>query len=312
MTGLGRSVVVGTTFAVALAVFAPAASAGDVEDIIATAREATYNATRVTKSVWGDQIEIVEQLVEHWSGGELVRTNSLWTVSGNGRLVSMGEAPSGVAFYTAKTRPEIERYSVGNVTDVVHMHRPAKRVEIMEGGIKRATLIIDNRSGAVLLTEVFTDDGRVFRTVSLSDFKPYRMYPEPDDVSSVPVQVIMHVDSDVLPEELAGYKLVDVFSGPRGSEQGFYSDGLFGFSLFAIPKSTPVDGFAEASSFVTDSGIYEMIPAAHDVRVHWLDRDRSFVLVGDLPPDHLEAVLDVLPAPDSRNMLSVWWHRLFG
>ncbi|MEN8238141.1 MAG: hypothetical protein ABFR53_02945 [Actinomycetota bacterium] len=312
MTRLGRSVVVGTTFAVALAVLAPAASAGELEDIITSARDATYNATRITKSVWGDQIEITDQLVEHWSGGELVKTNSSWTVAGNGRLVTMGEVPSGLVFLTAKTTPEIERYEVGRVTDVMHMRRDAQRVEIMEGDLKRAALIVDKRSGAVLLAETFNDQGRVFRTVSLSDFKPYRMYPEPDDTSSVPVQVIMHSDSDVLPDELAGYEIVDVFPGPGGSEQGFYSDGLFGFSLFAISKRTAIEGFSDSVALVTDRGLYEMIPTAQDVRIRWADRDRNFVLVGDIPPDHLEEVLDVLPAPGRASMLSIWWHKIFG
>jgi hypothetical protein len=312
MTRLGRSVVVGTTFAVAFAVLAPAVSAGELEDIITSARDATFNATRITKSVWGDRIEVTDQLVEHWSGGELVKTNSSWTVAGNGRLVTMGEIPSGLVFVTAKTTPEIERYTVGEVTDIRHMHRDAQRVDIMEGEFKRATLIVDKRSGAVLLAETFNAHGRVFRTIALSDFKPYRMYPEPEDMSSVPVQVIMHSDSDVLPDEIAGYTIVDVFPGPGGSEQGFYSDGLFGFSLFAIAKNTVIDGFDDSMALVTDHGLYEMVPTARDVRLRWADRDHNFVLVGDIPPDHLEEVLAVLPAPERDSMLRIWWHKIFG
>jgi hypothetical protein len=303
---------VGTTFAVAFAVVAPAATAGELEDIITQAREATYNANRVTKSVWGDQIEVTDQLVEHWSGGELVRTNSSWTVSGNGRLVSMGEVPAGLVFLTAKTTPEIQRYEVGNVTTVRHMRRSARRVEVMEGDLKRATLIIDERSGAVLLAETFNGHGQVFRTVSLSDFKAYRVYPEPEEMSSVPVQVIMHSESDLLPSELAGYQIVDVFPGPGGLEQGFYSDGLFGFSLFAISKRTAIEGFADSMALVTDVGLYQMVPTAQDVRVRWADRDRNYVLVGDIPPDHLEEVLTALPAPERDSMLKIWWHKLFG
>jgi hypothetical protein len=312
MTRLGRSVLVGTTFALTFSVLAPSATAGELEDIITQAREATYNATRVTKSVWGDQIEVTDQLVEHWGGGEWVKTNSSWTVSGNGRLVSMGEVPAGLVFLTAKTTPEIQRYEVGSVTTVDHMRRSAHRVEIMEGDLKRATLIVDDRSGAVLLAETFNGQGRVFRTVSLSDFKPYRTYPEPEDMSSVPVQVIMHSDSDQLPNELAGYQLVDMFPGPGGSEQGFYSDGLFGFSLFAISKRTAIEGFADSMALVTDDGLYEMVPSAQDVRIRWADKDRNYVLVGDIPPDHLEEILIVLPTPERDSMLKIWWHKIFG
>ena len=312
MTRLGRSVVLGTTFAVAFAVLAPAVSAGELDEIIISARDATFNATRVTKSVWGDQVVITDQLVEHWSGGELVKTNSSWTVAGNGRMVTMGDVPSGLVFLTAKTTPRIERYTVGEMSDITHMHRAAQRVDIMEGDLKRATLIVDERSGAVLLAETFNDQGRVFRTVALSDFKPYRMYPEPEHMSSVPVQVIMHTDSDVLPDEIAGYTMVDVFPGPGGSEQGFYSDGLFGFSLFAISKRTAIDGFEDSMALITDHGLYEMVPTAQDVRMRWADRDQNFVLVGDIPPDHLEEILAVLPAPERDSMLKIWWRKIFG
>jgi hypothetical protein len=309
---LGRSVVVGTTFAVAFGVLAPAVSAGELEDVITSARDATYNATRVTKSVWGNRIEVTDQRVEHWSGGELVETNSSWTVAGNGRLVTMGDVPSGLIFLTPRTTPAAERYSIGEVTEITHLRREAQRIEIMEGDLKRATLIVDGRSGAVLLSETFNANGRVFRTVSLSDFKPYRMYPEPGDMKSVPVQVIMHSDSDQLPDEIAGYTIVDVFPGPGGSEQGFYSDGLFGFSLFAIAKNTAIDGFDDSMALVTDRGVYQMVPTAQDVRMRWANRDGNFVLVGDVPPDHLEEILAELPGPERDSMVKIWWHKLFG
>jgi len=312
VTRLGRSVLVGTTFAVALGVFAPAAYAGDIEHVLTSARDATYNATRITKSVWGGQIEITNQLVEHWSGGELVRTNSSWSVYGNGRMVTTGDTPQGLAFLTAKTTPDIERYEIGNVSDITHMRRAAQRIEIMEGDLKRAVLIVDKLSGAVLYSETYNGQGRIFRTMVLGDFKPYRMYPETEEMASVPVQVIMHSESENLPDELAGYKIVDVFPGPGGSEQGFYSDGLFGFSLFAISKRTAISGFDDSKPLVTRSGVYQMIPTAQDVRIRWADGNRTFVLVGDVPPDHVEEILGALPPPGSASMLSIWWHKIFG
>jgi hypothetical protein len=303
---------VGATFAVAFAALAPAVTAGELEDIITSARDATFNATRVTRSVWGDTIEVTDQLVEHWSGGELVKTNSSWTVAGNGRLVTMGDVPAGLVFLTARTTPEMERYTIGDATDIMHMRRKAQRVDIMEGDMRRATMIIDERSGAVLLSEIYNARGRVFRTIALNDFKPYRMYPEPDEMSSVPVQVIMHSDSDLLPDEIAGYSIVDVFPGPGGSEQGFYSDGLFGFSLFTIAKNTAIEGFDDSLALVTDHGIYEMVPTAQDVRMRWANREHNFVVVGDIPPDHLEEILAELPSPERDSMFKIWWHKVFG
>lgn len=307
-----RTAVLGTSVIVVMTLFAPAASAGELDTILETAREATYNASRLTVSVWGNQTQVSDQWVEHWSGGEIVRTNSVWSVYRNGRAVTMGDTPAGFVFVTQRTMPGSERYRIGAVEDVTHLGRPCKRIEIMEGDLLRATFLVDRRSGAVLHSQIFTDEGKIFRTTALDDFKPYRVYAEPADPSSIPVEVVMRRDSDVLPSEIAGYQLVDSFTGPRGSEQGFYSDGLFSFSLFAISKGTTIVGFEEPMAFVTNNGVYDMVPTAQDVRLRWSDADRNFVLVGDLPPDHARDVLAELPPPEVRGMFARWWSRLFG
>ena len=40
--------------------------------------------------------------------------------------------------------------------------------------------------------------------------------------------------------------------------------------------------------------------------------DNSYVLVGDLPPDHLADVLQTLPRPGDRSIFVKLWRRLFG
>ena len=312
MIHVRRTAVIGTSVLLSLAMFAPAASAGDVDDLLQAARDATYSANRVTVSVWGDQTQVADQWVEHWSGGEVVRTNSAWSVYGRGRAVTMGEETGGIAFVTQRTMPASKRYSIGDVTDVTHLRRKCERIEIMEGDMLRAVLLVDKRSGAVLHTEIYNDQGRIFRTVALDDFKPYRMYSMPEDASSVPVEIVMHSDSDELPSAIAGYQLVDVFPGPGGSEQGFFSDGLFSFSLFSMSNRTVVSGFEDPIPLVTNAGVYDMVPTASDVRIRWSDGSNTFVLVGDLPPDHARDVLNELPPPSTGSMLVRWWHRIFG
>jgi hypothetical protein len=65
-------------------------------------------------------------------------------------------------------------------------------------------------------------------------------------------------------------------------------------------------------AFVAESGVYDMVPTAHAVRLHWEDGSKQYVLVGDLPPDHLGDVLSELPSPDAGSMWTKWWRRLFG
>lgn len=307
-----RPVLVAAFLVVALTVATPGANASGVEEVLDAAREATFNASRLTVSVWGGRTQVSDQWIEHWSGGEIVRTNSSWSAYGNGRAMTMGESGAGFAFMSRQPLAMSDRYSIGDVSDVTHLRRECLRIEINEGDVRRAVLIVDKLTGAILRSDVYTDTGRIFRTTSLEDFKPYRVYAQPSDTRSIPLEVVMHADSYGLPEDIAGYSLVDVFPGPGESEQGFYSDGLFSFSLFTMSKQMKITGLDNPMAFVTGDGVYDMVPTAQDVRLNWTDTESNFVLVGDLPPDHARNVLAELPAPDAGSMFTRWWKRLFG
>lgn len=298
--------------AVAMAIGAPGALAADLSDLLEDAQRSTYTATRLTVSVWGDQTQLKRERVEHANGAEMVRTDETWSMVGNGRTIRMGDSPAGIAFVTEFDPITTDRYTIGDVTEITHMHRSCSLVQIMEGSTVRAHMIVDNRTGAPLITYFNDDRGRTYRTVSLSEFSPHRTYEWPDSGSDVAVEIVMHDEPAVVPDEVAGYQLVEVFPGPSGSEQGFYSDGLFSFSLFAWDAATVVQGFEDPMTYVAQGSIYDMVPSAEDIRIHWTDADNHYVLVGDLPPDHLLAVLGGLPEPDSDGMFKRFWQRLFG
>jgi hypothetical protein len=307
-----RSVLVGATIAMTIAIGAPGAVAADLSELLEEAQSSTYTATRLTVSVWGDATQLKRERVEHAAGAEMVRTDETWSMVGNGRTIRMGDVPAGIAFVTEFDPIGTDRYTIGEVTEITHMRRTCNLVQIMEGETVRAHMIVDGRTGAPLITYFNDDSGHTYRTVSLSDFSPHRTYEWPESGSDVAVEIVMHDDPVVVPDEVSGYQLVEVFPGPGGSEQGFYSDGLFSFSLFALDASAVVQGFEEPMVYVADGSIYDMVPSAEDIRVHWADGDNHFVLVGDLPPDHLRAVLGSLPEPDSDGMFRRLWQRLFG
>jgi hypothetical protein len=311
-TLLRRSAVIGSTLVVAIGLVAPAAVADDLSDLLGRAHDATYTATRVTVSAWGDQTNITKERVEHAKGSEMIRVDETWSMVGNGRTATMGDTPEGIAFMTNAAPVPTGRYEVGSSADVRHMYRNCSLVPVLEDGRVRARILVDDLTGAPLITYLYDGTGRVFRTVSLSDFSPHRTYEWPKDSTDVPFEIVMHDDDETVPSQIAGYVLVDEFPGPGSSEQGFYSDGLFNFSLFVMPASTVVEGFDDPMSMVTDHGVYEMVPTAQTIRVHWTDGDDRYVLVGDLPPDHLREVLAALPDPGAGGMLARLWHRLFG
>ncbi len=307
-----RATVIGGALLATMMLSMPLAIANDVTDVLERARASTYTATRLTISVWGGQSEIVRERVEHAEGAEMVQVDETWSMTGNGRTVSMGESPSGLAFMTTAEPVRTSRYSIGDVIEVRHMKRDCALVPVLEGSVVRAHLVVDMRTGAPLISYYYDGDGDVFRQVSLSNFAPHRTYEWSGDPDGVPVEVVMNDDDVVVPAAVAGYELVDVFPGPADSQQGYYSDGLFGFSLFAVPRGVPLAGFDDSSTFVADSGLYDLVPTAKDVRLQWTSRDMQYVLVGDLPPDHLNAVLAELPEPDTASMLTRLWRKLFG
>jgi len=288
------------------------AFAGELDDVFADARESTYTAARLVVSIWGGETQVSRQLVEHVNGMEMIRTESDWSMTGYGKAVSMGDEPSGLAFLTHKSNVASSRYSVVERGSVRHMSRPSRLVDVMEGDTLRASLVIDDRSGALLIQDLYSSDGNMYRRTTLSDFRAYRTYQAPMDPMYVPTEVVMPEAAYLLPSSVAGYELADSYSAPEGSEQGYYTDGLFRFSLFILSESTLVTGFEEPMLFATETGLYQMVPTAQAVRLSWSDGSNNFVLVGDLPPDHLGNVLSELPAPVSSNIFSRWLRRFFG
>lgn len=307
-----RVLLVGASMMLMLAIPATGATAAELEDVLGDARESTYTASRLVVSLWGGQTQVSREFVEHSDGMEMVRQDTTWSMVGNGKAALMDEGSTGVTFLTHQPGVTASRYTVNEYDKVTHMSRSCHIVEVTEGDTLRAALVVDDRSGAILIQELYNGNGRLFRRTTLSDFRAYRTYEAPMESGDVPMEIVMPEAAALLPETVAGYQLADAFSAPGGSEQGFYSDGLFRFSLFVLSGRTTLSGFEEPMAFVTEAGVYDMVPTAHAVRLHWEDGSNNYVLVGDLPADHLGDVLAELPLPDAGGMWTKWWNRLFG
>jgi hypothetical protein len=312
MTAIRRSLLFGVSALLLLSLPVGGAVAADLDDVLTDAQDSTYTASRLIVSVWGGQTQVTREFVEHADGMEMVRRDADWSLTGHGKAASMGEVPAGVSFLTKQASVPSTRYTIEERAKVDHMSRPCRIVDVMEGDVLRASLVVDDRSGALLIQEQFSGNGELFRRTTLSDFRAYRTYEAPMEENEVPMEVVMPEDSALLPEAAAGYELVDAFSAPGGSEQGYFSDGLFRFSLFVLNGRTVVTGFEEPMAFVTGDGVYDMVATSQAVRLHWQDGSNNYVLVGDVPPDHLRDILADLPAPNSDGMWGRWWQRLFG
>ena len=175
----------------------------------------------------------------------------------------------------------------------------------------RVRIVVDDASSVPLMTEVYTGAGALYRMAALVEFSPDA--PEmgmPDDMPEH--EMLMPSDpSQLLPTDTSGYRRVDSYE-MNGTTQMFYSDGLFSFSVFENNPGRMPERFNDSTAFVVDGAVYRRIVTPTVVWVHWDAPDRSYVLVGDLPPDHLQSVLGDLPDPGRRNVVVRLWRRLFG
>ena len=205
-----------------------------------------------------------------------------------------------------------DRYRLGAVTPTVHLGRAASAYLVLEGDLPRVRLIVDDLTTVPLVTEVLDADGRVFRMAVLIAFDdtPGDMPPPPEAARTRTVPSAQAGAS--LPESIAGYRRVDTYEIAGGGLQGYYSDGLFSFSVFEKVRGSTPEAFRGATTFMVGDGRYRRVVTPSEVWVYWNAPDRSYVLVGDLPPDHLLAALDGLPDPGDRGLLVRLWRRLFG
>jgi len=126
-------------------------------------------------------------------------------------------------------------------------------------------------------------------------------------------QMMVPVEQARIPNQAGRYQLIDTYGGPAHSQQGFYTDGLFTFSVFAIEGRSDLQAITADGHTWNQSGFeYVRVVAPSKVWVLWNAPGSTYALVGDLPPDHLEAVLADLPRPGQRGWFSRMWARLFG
>lgn len=204
-----------------------------------------------------------------------------------------------------------DRYRLGEPEPIERLGRSAQRYVVFEGDLPRVRIVVDDLTAVPLLTEVLDGEGRVFRVAALMEVTA------PEDPEEMPTDVRRRTVAVIgagpdLPATVAGYRRVDSYSIDGGGIQGYYSDGLFSFSVFQTGRGDPPASFDSATRFTVAGHTYLLVVTPTVMWVYWGAPDFSFILVGDLPPDHLAAALQELPAPGDRALLVRMWRRLFG
>lgn len=292
-----RRVVTVAAIAAALGTVTVPAFAGDLDDYLEKAADADYAGRRVVVTTWDGrtQAEVVE--VEHAGGMMMIAESGSDVVIGDGKVAMDGAA--GVALVGWSVRSAADKYSTGEVTELTRLGRPARSITVYEGTAIRARIVFDAATWAPLATEIYDGNGALFRFAAFTDFDavPDRVFTAVREHQGDAYDVVPEAASSPLPAEAGGYEQLDSYLGSDGVVQCFYGDGLFTFSVFVLPSGVDEPDMADAVEMVLAGRRYSVLVEPNDVWVSWRRGAAGYVLVGDLPPDHLDLVLEALPAP---------------
>ena len=289
------------------------ADAQELDDYLTDADQATFGGRQATWCSFGGQTEFSVVSVEHAGPLVMVEAAGSSQMVGGGRYSVVDDVGGGIAISDWSSTDVSGRYSTASVEAESRLGRDVVVVSVAEGELIRARMWFDDETGAALGSEVYDDTGELFRLSWMLDFdaNARKIYAALREAGSV-YDVVAKTDVKSLPNTAAGYSLVDTYAGPDESVHFFYGDGLFSFSVFVIDGRIANSPFVDAETMNVGGRDYRWLLTPSDLWVQWSGGGLTYVLVGDLPPDHLEEVLPELPLPSQANILSRFWRGLFG
>lgn len=292
---------------------ATSAAASELEDYLTEAGEASFAGRQATLCNYGDQSEFSVVSVEHAGSLVMIEDAGSSQMVGGGRYTVIGDAADGIALSGWSQGTTAERYVTASAVPESRLGRDVVVVTVEEDDAVRARIWFDEDTGAALGSEVYDGAGDLYRLSWMLDFdpNPRKIFTMMRDQDST-YDVVVTADAGDLADSVAGYLRVDSYAGPDDSVHAFYTDGLFSFSIFLIEGQFEAESFAGADVMSVDGSEYRWLLTPSDLWLHWAGDGHTFVLVGDLPPDHLEDVLSELPQPSQGSIFSRIWRGLFG
>lgn len=295
--------------AVLVGTVAPAV-ASDLGSYLDEAEASSYAGRQATWSTLDGDTTFGVVSVEHAGSMTMVEGASGDTMIGAGRVFGSSGA---VVVHGWSAGSLSDRYQMADPQAVTRLGRDATLLTIQEGDTVRARIWMDDATSAPLGSEVYDGDGSLFRLSYMLDFtpNPTRLYAALRDGGG-DFDVALPSDRSSLPATADGYGRLDVYTGPGDAVQAFFTDGLFSFSVFEVQGSVDTTPFADGSTAKINGSSYLRMLTPSEVWVVWKSGSMSYVLVGDLPPDHLADVLAELPRPSEANLFQRIWRGLFG
>ncbi len=250
--------------------------------------------------------------IEQSGGMTMVKSEDRYVAIGQGKMIDSYRGTINYLEMTATTPWRLwDGYEVRD-GEPVPGARPSRTVEVLEQGTLRARFVLENLTSVPLATEIFADDGSLYRYTALIEVGPRDSEPMLDMADMPEPEVMEQAQEVALPTSAGHYWRADSYVA-EGGVQAFYTDGLFRFSVFELSRKIDGGPLADQPSVeIGEHGGYHRLYNPAAVSVLWRTPDEAYVLIGDLPPDHLEMVLGDLPPPSRANPVKRMWRWVFG
>ena len=293
----------------ALAAEVQSAAATDLEQYLESAAAAEYSGRRIIITFYDGESQAGIYEVTHLSQMTMIGAGGEGSLVGSGKV----SGDDAVMFPEWSRYVTNDRYISSKPVPTRRLGRSAEMIEVLEEGRVRAKFTFDALTRVPLATEVFDTNGALFRYSAMLEvnLNPDLSYAQMEAMGDS-YDVMFPVEVNSLPHEAAGYVRTDTYAGPDETIQAFFTDGLFSFSLFEVDADARLDRFDGAATIVLDGSSYRRLFTPTELWITWQAGDVAYVLVGDLPPDHLAEVLADLPAPSQRGLLDRLWRGIFG
>jgi hypothetical protein len=291
---------------------ASTALATDLDQILEESKDASYSAEQVITCSTPDGVrnavvELSQASGELHIGAPVAPDLEVASGFGGWSLVRDGDVVSSANVDDAGETPE-PLYAVDDGEPTDYLGREATMYEMTADGVVRAEMVVDSESGALLRVVTFNADRSVFCERRFVTFNPDAPTTQQSDTAPEGEGSEAGVDSD-LPEALGGFERLDVYRDEEGILFAYYSDGFFSFAVFQTPTLVVLDG---GSKVTVGEGAYTRSFGPGQVTYAWETQGGAMALVGDLPPDMHQEVLQGLPAPQDPGLWRRVWRNLFG
>ena len=279
---------------------------------VAFADELSDHLDRQSEAVYsGDQTVVCDLPDGRRSQVFVVGQNSdgvLVTVDESGTIRTSSSA---MATQDLAGQYEVAAKQAGSV-----LGRTVEVIEVIEGESVRVRLSFDAESSVLLMSEIFNSDGSTYCTTRFVEFSLGNAGPAAGmtgvDQAAVAEVPSVNVDEQ-LPAELAGFRRIQTTVGPQTDvASAFYGDGVFSFTLLNSPKPISVPELASQPKISIGGRDYQRVFELGRAVYAWHSEMGGYVLVGEIPLDIQERVLEQLPDPQSRGFFRRLWAGLFG